>query len=143
MYKQIVINVTEHETRVALLEDGDIAELFIERGDVPDVAGNIYKGRVQRVLPGMQAAFVDIGLRQAAFLYVNDVIGGNDFEFDGFITDRKEIDESLSEANVHGREPLLADRDWNIEELLSEGQEIMVHVAKAPLGTKGARVNRR
>jgi ribonuclease G len=140
MYKQIVINVTEHETRVALLEDGDIAELFIERGDVPDVAGNIYKGRVQRVLPGMQAAFVDIGLRQAAFLYVNDVIGGNDFEFDGFITDRKEIDESLFEANVHGRKPLLADRDWNIEELLSEGQEIMVHVAKAPLGTKGARV---
>ena len=77
MYKQIVINSTEHETRVALLEDGNIAELFMERGDSSDIAGNIYKGRVQRVLPGMQAAFVDIGLGQAAFIYVDDVIGGN------------------------------------------------------------------
>ena len=74
MYKQIVINVAEHETRVALLEDGNIAELLIERGDVSDIAGNIYKGKVQRVLPGMQAAFVDIGLNQAAFIYVNDLI---------------------------------------------------------------------
>ena len=73
MYKQIVINEAEHETRVALLEDGTIAELFIERNDGSDIAGNIYKGRVQRVLPGMQAAFVDIGLDQAAFIYVDDV----------------------------------------------------------------------
>ncbi len=61
MYKKLVINVTDYETRVALLEDGTIAELFIERGDDSNIAGNIYKGRVQRVLPGMQAAFVDIG----------------------------------------------------------------------------------
>ncbi len=74
MYKKIVINVAEHETRVALLEDGTIAELFIERNDGSDIAGNIYKGRVQRVLPGMQAAFVDIGLDQAAFIYVDDCI---------------------------------------------------------------------
>ena len=77
MYKQIVINVAEHETRVALLEDGTIAELFIERNDGSDIAGNIYKGRVQRVLPGMQAAFVDIGLDQAAFIYVDDVLSDN------------------------------------------------------------------
>ena len=77
MYKQIVINVAEHETRVALLEDGTIAELFIERNDGSDIAGNIYSGRVQRVLPGMQAAFVDIGLDQAAFIYVDDVLGDN------------------------------------------------------------------
>ena len=63
MYKKLIINVNEHETRVALLEDRNIAELFIDRGDVSDSAGNIYKGRVQRVLPGMQAAFVDIGLK--------------------------------------------------------------------------------
>ena len=73
MYKEIVVNVTDYETRVALLEDGTIAELYIERQDEADSAGNIYKGRVQRVLPGMQAAFVDIGLNQAAFLYVDDV----------------------------------------------------------------------
>ena len=139
MYKQIVINVADHETRVALLEDGNIAELFIERGDVSDVAGNIYKGKVQRVLPGMQAAFVDIGLKQAAFLYVNDVIGGNHVELEDFITDGKGIDGGLAETNTLSPGPLFRNRDWNIEELISEGQEIMVHVAKAPIGTKGAR----
>src|SRR4030066_286011 len=75
MYKQLIINVTEHETRVALLEDGTIVEIHVDRGDDSDIAGNIYKGRVLRVLPGMQAAFVDIGLNQAAFIYVNDVNG--------------------------------------------------------------------
>jgi ribonuclease G len=70
MYKQLIINVSEHETRVAHLEDGTISELYIDRGDDSDVTGNIYKGRVLRVLPGMQAAFVDIGLNQAAFIYV-------------------------------------------------------------------------
>ena len=69
MYKELVISVTEHETRVALLEDGTIVELFIERTDDLEITGNIYKGKVQRVLPGMQAAFVDIGLKQAAFIY--------------------------------------------------------------------------
>ncbi len=68
MHRKLVINETQHETRVALLEDGTIVELFIERGDESDIAGNIYKGRVQRVLPGIQAAFVDIGLNQAAFI---------------------------------------------------------------------------
>ena len=75
MYKELMINVTEHETRVALLEDGTIVELFVDRPDNADIAGNIYKGRVQRVLPGMQAAFIDIGLQQAAFIYVDDVYG--------------------------------------------------------------------
>ena len=66
MFKEIIINVTERETRVALIEDGTIVEVFIERGDLIDITGNIYKGRVQRVLPGIQAAFIDIGLIQAA-----------------------------------------------------------------------------
>ncbi len=74
MYRKLVICETPHETRVALLEDGNIVELFIERGDDSDVTGNIYKGRVQRVLPGIQAAFVNIGLNQAAFIYVDDVV---------------------------------------------------------------------
>ena len=73
MSKQLIMNVTEHETRVALLENGTIVELYIDRGDDSDIAGNIYKGKVLRVLPGMQAAFVDIGLYQAAFIYVDDV----------------------------------------------------------------------
>ena len=74
MDKTIVINDSQHETRVALLEDGNIVELFIERRGSSDITGNIYKGRVQRVLPGMQAAFVDVGLNQAAFIYVDDVL---------------------------------------------------------------------
>lgn len=77
MYKKIVVNVCEHETRIALLEDGTIAELFIERGNSSDIAGNVYKGKVQRVLPGMQAAFIDIGLNQAAFIYVDDLNFGS------------------------------------------------------------------
>jgi ribonuclease G len=79
MYKQLIINVSDNETRVALLEDGTIVELYVDRGDDSDVAGNIYKGKVLRVLPGMQAAFVDIGLNQAAFIYVDDVYT-NDIE---------------------------------------------------------------
>ena len=95
MYKQLIINVTEHETRVALLDDGNIAELYVDRGDDSDIAGNIYKGRVLRVLPGMQAAFVNIGLNQAAFIYVDDVF------HDGY----KEYERLFgveSEGPVHG-----------------------------------------
>jgi ribonuclease G len=69
----LIINVTHYETRVALIENGTVSELFIERSGERSIAGNIYKGRVVRVLPGMQAAFVDIGLDKAAFLYVSDV----------------------------------------------------------------------
>ena len=133
MYKEIVINVSQRETRVALLEDGTIVELFIERGDDADITGNIYKGRVQRVLPGIQAAFVDIGLNQAAFIYVDDVLRN------GF----QDIEKQMARAG--GYEPSYppAPEDYRpspIEELLVEGQEILVHVAKAPMGTKGPRV---
>jgi len=76
MEKEIVINSVGPEVRVALLEDGVIVELFVERSDEYNIAGNVYKGRIQRVLPGMQAAFVDIGLQQAAFIYVDDIING-------------------------------------------------------------------
>ena len=137
MFKEIVINVTERETRVALLEDGTIVEVFIERGDFVDITGNIYKGRVQRVLPGIQAAFIDIGLSQAAFIYVDDVIrnGFNDLE--------REMARGLSDdENENGYLENLrsSERECPIEELLVEGQEILVHVAKAPMGTKGPRV---
>ncbi len=133
MYKEIVINVSQRETRVALLEDGTIVELFIERGNDADITGNIYKGRVQRVLPGIQAAFVDIGLNQAAFIYVDDILRN------GF----QDIEKQMAQAEGYDApHPPVPDDDQPspIEELLVEGQEILVHVAKAPMGTKGPRV---
>jgi ribonuclease G len=136
MYKKIVINVADHETRVALLEDGNIAELFIEQGDASDIAGNIYKGKVQRVLPGMQAAFVDIGLKQAAFIYVSDVIGGNYSPIEDLL-DNNDITEEYIPYNSNISS---IRRDRHIEELITEGQEIMVQAAKAPMGSKGARL---
>jgi ribonuclease G len=139
MYKQIVINSIAHETRVAFLEDGNLAEIFIERGDISDSAGNIYKGRVQRVLPGMQAAFVDIGLNQAAFLYAGDVIRENHKEFEAS-SDDVDYAQEAKEAESSDGEPESQKRKYPIESLLREGQEIMVHVAKSPIGTKGARV---
>ena len=136
MYKKIVINVADHETRVALLEDGNIAELFIERGDASDIAGNIYKGKVQRVLPGMQAAFVDIGLRQAAFIYVSDVIGENYSPIEDFLNNNSSAEESIPYDSYI----VSIRRDRHIEEIITEGQEMMVQAAKAPMGSKGARL---
>ena len=140
MYRKIIINAAEHETRVALLEDGNIAELFIERGDASDIAGNIYKGRVQRVLPGMQAAFVDIGLKQAAFIYVNDVIDGNYNEIENFLIKRNGGPNDAPDIDTAGSFSPLIRRERHIEELITEGQEIMAQAAKAPLGSKGARL---
>ncbi|MGD9330477.1 MAG: Rne/Rng family ribonuclease [Desulfobacterales bacterium] len=137
MFKEIIINVTERETRVALLEDGTIVELFIERGDFVDITGNIYKGRVQRVLPGIQAAFIDIGMRQAAFIYVDDVIRN------GFDEVERELvnvggDEDTVDLLLGARHSF--DAACPIEELMVEGQEFLIQVTKAPMGTKGPRV---
>ena len=142
MYKELIINVTEHETRVALLEDGNIVELFIERSDDADITGNIYKGRVQRVLPGMQAAFVDIGLNQAAFIYVDDIYG----ESYDFLEERVDAENDESHENIISdrvdpdSESHYEKRSVPIEDLITEGQEILVQVAKSPIGTKGARI---
>ena len=137
MFKQLVINDFEHETRVALVEDGTIAELFIERHDESDIAGNIYKGLVKRVLPGMQAAFVDIGLQQAAFIYVNDLVHDDMNEFEKvFLTESEETPEDEDE-NGQIRELTNYKNDLQIEEMIVEGQEVIVQVAKAPIGTKG------
>jgi len=140
MYKQIVINVAEHETRVALLEDGTIAELFIERNDGSDIAGNVYRGRVQRVLPGMQAAFVDIGLDQAAFIYVDDVLGDNLKEIERLF-ESSTIKEDVSLADNGSSGNGFDSKTTNIEELITEGQELLVQVVKSPMGTKGARIS--
>ncbi len=140
MYRQIVINAAEHETRLALIEDVNIVELYIERGDISDIAGNIYKGRVQRVLPGMHAAFVDIGLKQAAFLYVNDVKEDNYKEIEKLFSSKNGLDDESSPTESDEIIIFHENRDLHIEEMITEGQDIMVLVNKAPIGSKGARV---
>ena len=126
MANELIINVTLWETRVALLEDRVLAELYVERTKDRGIMGNIYKGKVVKVLPGMQAAFVDIGLEKASFLYVSDVYGGM---------------EDYEEMGFQGEEmPTYFPPSSQIQDLLSEGQEILVQVSKEPLGTKGTRI---
>jgi ribonuclease G len=126
MANELIINAKSQETRVALLEDRVLTELYIERAKDRGIVGNIYKGKVVKVLPGMQAAFVDIGLEKASFLYVSDVHAGiDDFEEMGFHTEEM---------------PAYFSQSSPIEDLLSEGQEILVQVSKEPLGTKGTRI---
>jgi len=112
MSEEILINVTPPETRVAVIENGVLQELIIERTRQRGLVGNIYKGEVCRVLPGMQAAFVDIGLPRAAFLHLSDLCA-------------KDLEKKGSE---------------NIEHYLHEGQHIIVQVVKDPIGSKGARL---
>ncbi|MFH1807830.1 MAG: Rne/Rng family ribonuclease [Pseudomonadota bacterium] len=133
MTSTLVVNATTEQTRVALLENGTVVELMIERRRDRGLVGNIYKGRVQRVLPGMQAAFVEIGLEKAAFLYVDDVIEGgaglveeDDSERDGA--------EDAAPRSSKGKK-----RSAHIEDLLRANQELLVQVAKEAMGTKGAR----
>ena len=142
MPKELIINSTDHETRVAFVENGTLLELLIERPTGCDIASNIYKGRVIRVLPGMQAAFVDIGLDQAAFIYVADVLN-NYHEFEQLMLSSCEEEEAeTTEADSRDRPPSL-DQGFMIEELLHEGQEIMAQASKAPIGNKGARITTR
>ncbi len=149
MSAELIINAKLYETRVALVENGQVAELYVERSSDRGIAGNIFKGMVVRVLPGMQAAFVDIGLEKAAFLYVTDVhrplvdleqmfqnsVGSED--------DGKAV-EAVEEATDPGIKDVLpiarGYSEERIEERLQEGQELLVQVAKEPIGTKGARI---
>ncbi|MGH9348455.1 MAG: Rne/Rng family ribonuclease [Vicinamibacterales bacterium] len=137
MTKEMIISSSAHETRVAILEDDQVAEIFIERERQRGVVGNLYKGRVSKVLPGMQSAFVDIGLERDGFLYVSDVADTFE-ELDRFDTD--EDDHKGNGRARNGRDRDQKRPDPKIEELLKEGQEIIVQVAKEPLGTKGARL---
>jgi len=117
MTVELLVNVTPQETRVALVENGMLQEVFIERTRRRGLVGNIYKGLVSRVLPGMQAAFVDIGLEKAAFLHASDIAVA--------------VDEENMQQTGSGD---------SITRLLHEGQKILVQVIKDPLGTKGARL---
>jgi ribonuclease G len=138
MTKEMIISSNGHETMVAILEDDLVAEIFVERERQRGVVGNVYKGRVSKVLPGMQSSFIDIGLERDGFLYVADVIDTME-EFDK-LDSGDEDDKGDAGRSGPGRD---RDRDKpqpKIEDLLREGQEILVQVVKEPLGTKGARL---
>src|SRR5919197_3985423 len=135
MKKKMIVSSNGHETMVAILEDDLVAEVFVERERQRGVVGNVYKGRVSKVLPGMQSSFIDIGLERDGFLYVTDVIDTIE-EFD-----RLDADDGDSRGNGQRDRGERGDRpQQKIEELLREGQEILVQVVKEPLGTKGARL---
>jgi ribonuclease G len=134
MRSELVINVTSREKRVALLEYRNLVELYVERDHDRSLVGNIYKGRVLKILPGIQACFVDIGMPKAAFLYVSD-IRDNTKEYEELLGFEEAIDYREDDIlESEGRSPK------SIEDLLTEGQEVLVQVAKDPIGTKGARV---
>jgi ribonuclease G len=135
----IVINATSREIRVALLENAMLTELLIERPQEHGIVGNIYKGYVTKILPGIQAAFVDIGLKKAGFLYVSDVQGNQSIIEQDVPALSSEVFLPLS-PSAHAAAPPLPAPQWRIEELLAEGQEILVQVVKEPLGTKGCRL---
>ena len=116
---ELLMNVTPNETRIALVETGMLREVHIERQAKRGIVGNIYKGRVTRVLPGMQSAFVDIGLEKAAFLHAADIVSHTEC-----------VDENEQKQF----------KVKSISELVREGQDIVVQVVKDPLGTKGARL---
>src|SRR4249919_631175 len=144
MNKEMIVSSNGHETMVAILEDDQVAEVFVERERHRGVVGNVYKGRVSKVLPGMQSSFIDLGLERDGFLYVADVIDTL-VEFDKLAGDDE--DETGGNTNGGGNgskgrpERDRQDRpQQKIEELLKEGQEIVVQVIKEPLGTKGARL---
>jgi len=141
MANELIINVRPHETRVALIENGLVAELHIDRKSGHGLIGNIYRGRVARVLPGMQAAFVDIGEERTAFLYVADIY--RDLPDPGRTIYMPNGDYSDETGDSPEPEPDMgagSGEAVNIECMLQEGQSIVVQVSKDPIGTKGARL---
>src|SRR6185503_8260765 len=139
MTKEMIISSNGHETMVAILEDDLVAEIFVERERQRGVVGNVYKGRVSKVLPGMQSSFIDIGLERDGFLYVSEVIDTLE-EFDKLeaADEEEKGGESRSGPGNKSRqqEKEEARQAIRIEDLLKEGQEILVQVVKEPLGTK-------
>ncbi|MBK7535032.1 MAG: Rne/Rng family ribonuclease [Myxococcales bacterium] len=138
MQNTLVINAEGPEVRVAVVEEGSLAELFVERKRDRGLVGNIYRGKVSRVLPGMQCAFVDLGpkVERAAFLYVADVVGSGE-ERRLFEDSETDSDSPDGQSRGRARKQLAARK---IEELLKPGQDIFVQVVKDAIGQKGARV---
>jgi ribonuclease G len=134
--KRIVVNAELTETRIAVQEGSLLTELFVERHDRRSIVGSVYKGVVTNVLPGMQAAFVDLGLSKDAFLY------GGDYTANRASVSAPALDEDDAdpEADTDGEEPPRREATTPIEDLLRKGQTVLVQVSKEPLGSKGARV---
>lgn len=138
MAAEILINCRPQETRVAYVEAGVLMDFKVERKTSPTLVGSVHRGKVMRVLPGMQAAFVDIGLEKAAFLYVGDI--RPDLDADGFLGEM-DTDEPLTVQEGDGEIfQTTNSAKTPIQDLVKEGQYILVQVAKDPLGTKGARI---
>ena len=155
MAKELIINKTHTESRIALVENGEVLDFLIERGSTTrpsPLVGNIYKGKVLRVLPGMQSAFVDIGWERAAFLYVDDA-------YIPTLEEQREIAERSRQFQIEQVKKsgeIIPDEmstlqesvdmkfrpDVKIEDFLKEGDQIIVQVAKEPISTKGPRLTR-
>ena len=127
MKREILINAGPRETRVAILEDDRLVEVLHDRPDIRRTVGNIYLGKVEAVLPGMQAAFVDIGTGKSAFLHASDLI---------------EPDDDDDDDNGNGRQSRGSRRLPNIQDHLRRGESLLVQVTKEPISTKGPRVTR-
>src|SRR5262245_15317966 len=163
MTKEMIVSSNGHETMVAILEDDLVAEIFVERERQRGVVGNVYKGRVSKVLPGMQSSFIDLGLERDGFLYVSEVVDtveeferleGGDEEDRGQEGRERQDGQGNPEARPASAQAAEVRRSFSeggspkpeagpqarIEDLLKEGQEILVQVVKEPLGTKGARL---
>lgn len=125
MQKEIIINLSEYETRIGILEDSKLMELWVERPERERMVGDIYKGVVKAVLPGMQAAFLELGLERSVFLHISDITELHEADF-------LEEEEIIQKKRKKSRK--------KIEELLKKGQEILVQIMKEPMGTKGAKV---
>jgi ribonuclease G len=140
MQSQIIINSSAREIRVALMENDQLVELFIEHKAHKGIVGNIYKGTVTKILPGMQVAFVDIGLEKSGFLYVGDIDILDTLDLESH--DEVKVPLSNPDENDPDQEKShrTLDHGIPIQEILKEGQEIMVQVAKNPLGSKGPRI---
>ncbi|MBI4364733.1 MAG: Rne/Rng family ribonuclease [Candidatus Latescibacteria bacterium] len=138
MRREIVINAGQKETRIAILEEKELVEVMVERPESQRRVGDIYKGRVNAVLPGMQAAFVDLGLEKTAFLHASD-LQPSESELDDLFEEEDSAEEPKPDGGGRGRwrrdEPAP-----KIEEALKKGQEILVQITKEPIGTKGPRV---
>jgi ribonuclease G len=140
MNSEIIINSNPRETRVAMIENNQLVELYIEHKAHKGIVGNIYKGKVTKILPGMQVAFVDIGLEKAGFLYVGDIDVLDMLDMEN-VTENCIPLNGDNDAEAQNKSVRSINHGIPIQDILTEGQEIMVQVAKNPLGTKGARIS--
>ena len=147
MKREILINATPRETRVAIIEDDQLVELLVDRPDARRMVGDIYYGRVDAVLPGIQAAFVDIGTEKSAFLHASDLVSATDEEpeedddEDDDDSDDAEDEKGGAKGQKGGRKGRRPEKNTEpIQDVLKRGKEIIVQVSKEPISTKGPRV---